>query len=100
MPFQHHSDTSTEADRTEKTIFQSPPPHRRPTSPAVMADSRRIAAIISTNSKWVNGTVLHYYFFTKRHFKVLAKQRAAFKKWKAVGIGLEFRRSPGRVKWR
>jgi len=63
--------------------------------PAVMADPRRAAAIISTNSKWVNGTVLHYYFFTKGHFTVHAKQadavRAAFRKWKAVGIGLEFK---------
>jgi hypothetical protein len=63
--------------------------------PAVMADPHRAAAIISTNSKWVNGTVLHYCFFTKGHFAVPAKQadavRAAFKKWKAVGIGLEFK---------
>src|SRR5438067_11936699 len=62
--------------------------------PAVMADPRRAAAIISTNSKWVNGTVLHYCFFTKGHFAVPAKQadavRGAFKKWKAVGIGLDF----------
>src|SRR5438874_7746540 len=63
--------------------------------PPVMADPRRAAAIISTNSKWVNGTVLHYYFFTKGHFTVPAKQadavRAAFRKWKAVGIGLDFK---------
>ena len=63
--------------------------------PAVMADPRRAAAIISTNSKWVNGTVLHCCFFTKGHFAVPAKQadavRTAFKKWKAVGIGLEFK---------
>jgi hypothetical protein len=66
--------------------------------PAVLADPRRAAAIISTNSKWVNGTVLHYYFFTKGHFTVPAKQadavRAAFRKWKAVGIGLEFKGHP------
>jgi len=68
------------------------PPQLRP---AVMADPHRAAAIIATNSKWVNGTVLHYCFFTKGHFAVPAKQadavRAAFKKWKAVGIGLEFK---------
>src|SRR5215475_7824464 len=62
--------------------------------PAVMADPHRAAAILSTNSKWVNGTVLHYCFFTKGHFAVPKKQadavRGAFKKWKAVGIGLDF----------
>jgi hypothetical protein len=59
-----------------------------------MADPRRAAAIILMNSKWANGTVLHYCFFRKGHFAVPAKQadavRAAFKKWKAIGIGLEF----------
>jgi hypothetical protein len=63
--------------------------------PAVAADSLRASAIISTNTKWVNGTVLHYCFFTKGHFKVPPKQadavRGAFKKWKAVGIGLDFK---------
>jgi hypothetical protein len=63
--------------------------------PSVIADPRRAAAIISTNSKWVDGTVLHYGFLSKGHFAVPGKQadafRAAFKKWKAVGIGLEFK---------
>ncbi len=66
-----------------------------PLRAAVMADPHRAAAIISTKSKWVNGTVLHYCFFAKGHFAVPTKQadavRAAFKKWKAVGIGLEFK---------
>jgi hypothetical protein len=42
----------------------------------------------------VNGTVVHYCFFTAGHFAVPKKQadaiRGAFGKWKAVGIGLEF----------
>jgi hypothetical protein len=42
----------------------------------------------------VNGTVLHYGFFTTGHFSVPKIQadavRGAFAKWKAVGIGLEF----------
>ncbi|HTP32377.1 MAG TPA: hypothetical protein VMJ75_09395 [Candidatus Acidoferrales bacterium] len=63
--------------------------------PTVMGDPRRLSAIIATNSKWVNGTVLHYCFFTKGHFSVPKKQadavRGAFRKWKAVGIGLEFK---------
>jgi hypothetical protein len=64
-------------------------------SPIVMSDPARVAAIVMTNSKWVNGTVLHYSFFTKGHFAVPIKQadavRKAFQKWKAVGIGLDFR---------
>lgn len=70
---------------------RTPPPLR----PNVAADTLRAAAIISTNSKWVNGTVLHYCFFTKGHFAVPAKQadavRGAFKKWKGAGIGLDFK---------
>jgi hypothetical protein len=63
--------------------------------PGVMADPRRAAAILSTRSKWVNGTVLHYCFFGGgSHFSVPKVQadaiRDAFAKWKAVGIGLDF----------
>jgi hypothetical protein len=43
----------------------------------------------------VNGTVLHYCFFTKGHFNVPSTQataiRKAFTEWKAIGIGLEFK---------
>lgn len=66
----------------------------KPLSPAVMADPLRARAILSTQSKWVNGTVLHYCFFTAGHFAVPKVQanaiRAAFAKWKAIGIGLDF----------
>jgi hypothetical protein len=60
-----------------------------------MADPRRAAAIVSTRSKWVNGTVLHYCFFGGgSHFAVPRVQadaiRDAFAKWKDVGVGLEF----------
>lgn len=63
--------------------------------PAVMANGPRARAIISTRSKWVNGTVLHYCFFGGgSHFAVPGIQadaiRGAFAKWKAIGIGLEF----------
>src|SRR4030095_7066858 len=65
-------------------------------APDVMADPRRARAILSTQSKWVNGTVLHYCFFRAgSHFTVPKVQadaiRAAFAKWKAAGIGLEFK---------
>jgi hypothetical protein len=64
--------------------------------PHVAGDPRRAAAILSTQSKWVNGTVLHYCFFgAGSHYAVPKVQadavRAAFAKWKAVGIGLEFK---------
>jgi Astacin (Peptidase family M12A) len=63
-------------------------------SPTVMADLSRARAIIATQSKWVNGTVLHYCFFTTGHFAVPKMQadavRAAFAKWKEIGIGLDF----------
>jgi hypothetical protein len=63
-------------------------------SPTVMADPGRANAIIATQSKWVNGTVLHYCFFTSDHFAVPKVQadavREAFAKWKAIGIGLDF----------
>lgn len=65
-----------------------------PLSSAVVADPRRASAILASRSKWVNGTVLHYCFFTAGHFAVPKAQadavRNAFAKWKAVGIGLEF----------
>jgi hypothetical protein len=70
-------------------------PRTLPAMPAsVAADPRRSRAIVLTHAKWVNGTVLHYAFFTSGHFAVPATQadavRQAFAKWKAVGIGLDF----------
>ena len=69
----------------------------RPTpqlSPTAMADPIRASAILATQSKWVNGTVLHYCFYTSGHYSVPKTQadavRAAFAEWKAVGVGLEF----------
>src|SRR4051794_5128547 len=54
--------------------------------PQVAADPRRAGAIILGAGKWVNGTVLHYSFFTTGHFAVPKKQadavRAAFAEWK------------------
>ena len=62
---------------------------------AITANPRRAAAIIAGRSKWVNGTLLHYCFFggSSRYAvpKVQADAvRAAFAKWKGMGIGLEF----------
>lgn len=64
-------------------------------SQAVLADPRRARAIIGTRSKWLNGTVLHFCFFTNGHYAVPKKQadaiRAAIAEWKAVGIGIDFK---------
>ncbi|MEO5929289.1 MAG: M12 family metallopeptidase, partial [Candidatus Kapaibacterium sp.] len=80
--------------------------------PSVSIDvtAGRMNAIFDMHDKWVNGTVLHYYFFDKPtdgeivHFSdgtsklitwVGAKTqqavvRKAFETWKNLGIGLEF----------
>ena len=68
----------------------------RPLPPTVAADPRRARAILNTSSKWLNGTVLHYCFFGGgSHYAVPKVQadaiRGAFTKWKAVGIGLDFK---------
>jgi hypothetical protein len=82
------------SNRNRKPLCRNLPRPARPLPPTVMADPRRAAAILSTNSKWVNGTALHYCFFTAGHYAVPKKQadatRDAFAKWKATGIGLEF----------
>lgn len=82
-------------NRGLKPLCRNLPRPVRQFSAAVMADPRRASAIISTQSKWVNGTVLHYCLFGGgSRFSVPKVQadavRGAFAKWKAVGIGLEF----------
>lgn len=78
--------------------------------PNVTGDRAR--AIITTANKWVNGTLIHYYFFDNKekdgetvHFsngtkewrtwvgakEQLAVVRQAFEAWKKIGIGLEFK---------
>ncbi len=63
-------------------------------SSLVTSDRRRTAAILSSRTKWVNGTVLHYGFFRSGHFAVPDLQaqaiRQAFSTWKAAGVGIEF----------
>jgi hypothetical protein len=59
--------------------------------PEVSAQRAHLLRIIT--KKWVNGTVLHYYFFTDQlgggeDQKNVVRQ--AFKTWKDLGIGLEF----------
>jgi hypothetical protein len=71
-------------------------PRTLPDLPAhVLADGLRARAIINVKTKWMNGTVLHYCFFGGSSRYSVPKSQAdairdAFKKWKAIGIGLEF----------
>ena len=54
----------------------------------------RSRLIEQIDKKWVNGTQLHYYFFTSTNLKGTSAERyiirEAFKQWKSLGIGLEF----------
>lgn len=65
----------------------------RPLDPSVAPER---ASLIRVNAdKWVNGTVLHYYFFTKPRSwatKEAEKEvvRQAFRMWEDVGIGVSF----------
>lgn len=94
------------AKRAAKTASRSPakpgmrlcalPPRKiAPLSAIVMSDPIRASAIVISKSKWLNGTVLHYCFFKSGHWRVPKRQarviRAAFAKWKAIGIGLQFK---------
>ncbi|MEU4194175.1 matrixin family metalloprotease [Kribbella sp. NPDC026611] len=86
------------------------PPQPEPVIPAGLG-SDHVGAILQGRTKWVNGTVLHYYFFdrdtdgsqipfpdgsTRFVPWVGAKPqcdvvRHAFETWKELGLGLEFR---------
>ncbi len=83
---------------------------RPPRSFAPSVSANRLRLILVSDKKWVNGTVLHYYFFDKptdgenvvfsdgttkwvswtTNDAEKDVVRAAFKKWKDVGIGLSF----------
>lgn len=81
---------------TCKPLCHNLPRPVRQLSPSVTVDPRRASAILRTSSKWANGTVLHYCFFGKGSRYAVPKAQAdairdAFKKWKAIGIGLEFK---------
>ncbi|MDH2427358.1 M12 family metallopeptidase [Sphaerisporangium sp. TRM90804] len=79
-------------------------------TPADGLGGRRLAALVSGRLKWLNGTVLHYYFFDRETDGSMVQisdgpsrfvswvgdeaqreaVRQAFRQWKEVGIGLEF----------
>lgn len=63
-------------------------PQSKPVLPMGLAPNR-LSAIRVTRSKWVNGTVLHY-FFDGGPERQRQAVRDAFATWKDLGIGLEF----------
>lgn len=68
-----------------------PPPRKF----AAGMEPGRLRLIRQTADKWINGTVLRYWFFDKPAKWTAANAqkdvvREAFKRWKALGIGLDF----------
>lgn len=55
-------------------------------------DDMRVLSILLTREKWANGTVLHYHFLDQAAAlgPQIAVVRKGFKRWKDLGIGLEF----------
>jgi hypothetical protein len=87
---------SIEIPAEEKADFQycsMPQMVERIFSPDV--DPERQELIIRFGNKWLNGTILHYYFFDEGEWKGSESEknvvREAFKIWKDVGIGLIFK---------
>ncbi len=101
-----------EADKTEQNAYAyCALPEVAPREFDADINPLRAFLILASDRKWVNGTVLHYYFFDKptdgttvmlsngtSEFRSWvgaeaqkAVVRAAFKAWKDVGIGLEFK---------
>ena len=95
-------------DEIKGSLCALPPVGDRAFSPTI--DPSRARLIRFMDKKWVNGTVLHYYFFDQdtdgenvlledgtldwRSWKTTAAEmqvvRNGFEKWSELGIGLEF----------
>jgi Astacin (Peptidase family M12A) len=107
------TDASAYRDEAQPDQLAGPhcslPPEPMPDLPTGLG-ADRLHAIVEGRTKWVNGTVLHYYFFdrdtdgqvvrfsdgTSRFVTWVGPEaqrdavRAAFQTWKDLGIGLEF----------
>src|SRR5690242_12026336 len=70
------------------------PPRVPPALPEGLAPARQ-RAIVLGSARWVNGTVLHYCFFSDGPYAVPETQReairGAFAEWKGIGIGLSYK---------
>jgi Astacin (Peptidase family M12A) len=77
----------------ESNRYCSLPSRPARTAPPELPHDRQ-RAILAGGGKWVNGTVLHYCFFTDGQWAIAADQqdvvRGAFKEWKDLGIGLSY----------
>jgi hypothetical protein len=108
MASQEDERTADEAERPLE-YCSVPPQPALDVPPGLTID--RLEAIVQTRNKWVNGTVLHYYFFdrdtdgsqvrftdgTTRFVSWVGAEdqqqavRDAFAAWKSAGMGLEVR---------
>lgn len=102
------SDEAVDADEEHFQYCSLPEMPERQFDPTVTPD--RASLILVMSNKWVNGTVLHYYFFDQesdgefvqfadgtqewRPWTTSEEEkdvvRRAFDRWKDVGIGLQF----------
>ncbi|MBA3308859.1 MAG: hypothetical protein H0U28_02205, partial [Nocardioidaceae bacterium] len=108
--------TDTASPRDSVEVPRAPyrycalPPQPAPVLPPNLGFERSRAIVVG-RSKWLSGTVLHYYFFdretdgetvrftdgTSRFVTWVGEEeqravvRRAFETWKDLGIGLEFR---------
>ncbi|GII04138.1 M12 family metallopeptidase [Planobispora takensis] len=85
--------TGDTTPRTALPYCSQPVRPEIPLSPDLSFERQR--AILLNRTKWVNGTVLHYFFFADGDWSADRRQsdrvRQAFGTWKELGIGLEFK---------
>lgn len=85
---------ATSTTRNKAAFRHCSVPHVAPRELPCGANINREALIRVADNKWVNGTRLHYYFFTNSGWRgTSAEQRVvrqAFEMWKDLDIGLEF----------
>src|SRR5512142_555802 len=78
---------------SESKLYCSLPPRPARAAPPHLPPDRQ-RAILAGGLKWVNGTVLHYCFFTDGPWAIADDQqevvRGAFKEWKDLGVGLSY----------
>lgn len=83
---------ATKTKRNRKDFCTLPVSRERSFDRRVNNDRLRLIRV--ADKKWVNGTVLHYYFFTSSRWRGTAAERdvvrEAFEVWKRIGIGLKF----------
>ena len=79
---------ASEIDIENYSYCSLPQVAERVFEPDVNPDRLRLIRVM--DKKWVNGTVLHYFFFEGAADGEKDVVREAFKKWEELGIGLEF----------